>query len=158
FTQQVRDTLVNNAVAGKVAGAATGSPNKLLFTGTVAAPAPAPAPAPVCGPVTNNTDVAIPDLTTVASPVTVAGCTGNASATSTVEVHIKHTFRGDLAITLVAPDGSTYALKSANPNDSAADVNATWTVNLSARSATASGSCRCTTTHRTTPATSTAGP
>src|SRR5436190_7161122 len=81
--QQVRDTLVNNAVAGKVAGAATGSPNKLLFTGTVAAPAPAPAPAPVCGPVTNNTDVAIPDLTTVASPVTVAGCTGNASATST---------------------------------------------------------------------------
>ena len=55
----------------------------------------------------------------------------NASATSTVEVHIKHTFRGDLAITLVAPDGSTYALKSANPNDSAADVNTTWTVNLS---------------------------
>ena len=42
-----------------------------------------------------------------------------------------HTYRGDLAIDLIAPDGSVYHLKSANANDSAANVNATYTVNLS---------------------------
>ncbi|NUR71074.1 MAG: M28 family peptidase, partial [Hamadaea sp.] len=37
---------------------------------------------------TNATDVTIPDNTTVESLITISGCTGNAGAGSTVEVHI----------------------------------------------------------------------
>ncbi|MCE7004808.1 proprotein convertase P-domain-containing protein [Kibdelosporangium philippinense] len=84
-----------------------------------------------CAPQTNGTDVAIPDLSTVTSAVTFAGCTGNASATSTAEVHIRHTYRGDLVIDLVAPDGSAYRLKNSSGSDSADNVDQTYTVNLS---------------------------
>ncbi|HEX6873669.1 MAG TPA: M28 family peptidase, partial [Micromonosporaceae bacterium] len=59
---------------------------------------------------TNGNDVSIPDNTTVESTITISGCTGNASATSTVEVHIVHTYIGDLVVNLVAPDGSLYLL------------------------------------------------
>jgi Zn-dependent metalloprotease/subtilisin-like proprotein convertase family protein len=79
---------------------------------------------------TNPTDVAIPDLTTVESSITISGCAGNASSTSTVEVHIVHTFIGDLIVTLVAPDGSTYALHN-RAGGSADNINQTYTVNLS---------------------------
>ena len=44
------------------------------------------------------------------SSITVSGCPGNASATATTEVHILHTYIGDLLVTLIAPDGSTYLL------------------------------------------------
>ena len=47
----------------------------------------------------------------------------------------KHTYRGDLQIDLVAPDGSTYALKATSPRDSASDVKDTYTVNLSGEAA-----------------------
>ena len=44
---QVAGALVSNATAGVIAGATTGTPNRLLYTGADAtAPAPAPAPAP----------------------------------------------------------------------------------------------------------------
>ncbi|MGQ0842241.1 M28 family peptidase, partial [Actinokineospora sp.] len=55
------------------------------------------APPPGCSG-TNGTDVAIPDNTTVNSTIAIAGCTGTASATSTVEVHIRHTYIGDLVV------------------------------------------------------------
>jgi len=45
---------------------------------------------------TNATDVEIPDNTTVESTVTINGCGRSASAASTVEVHIVHTYVGDL--------------------------------------------------------------
>ena len=48
-----------------------------------------------------------------------------------VGVLIQHTFRGDLQVDLVAPDGSLYRLKSASGSDSADNVNATYTVNAS---------------------------
>ncbi len=50
-------------------------------------------------------------------------------------VTIAHTFRGDLLIELVAPDGTAYRLKAASPFDSADNVNSTYTVNLSGESA-----------------------
>ncbi|MFI9007788.1 M28 family metallopeptidase [Actinosynnema sp. NPDC053489] len=78
----------------------------------------------------NPTDVTIPDLTTVESPITVTGVTGNAPAALAVGVDITHTYRGDLVIDLVAPDGSAYRLKSSS-NDSADDIVTTYTVNAS---------------------------
>jgi len=79
---------------------------------------------------TNGTDVTILDNTTVYSPITISGCSGNASSTSTVEVHIVHTYRGDLVVALVAPDGSVYTLLNRS-GGSADNVDQTFTVNLS---------------------------
>ncbi|MFD0741309.1 S8 family serine peptidase [Phytohabitans flavus] len=79
---------------------------------------------------TNGTDVNIPDLSTVTSTITIA-CGRNASASSTVAVNIVHTYRGDLVIDLVAPDGTAYRLKNSSGSDSADNVNTTYTVNLS---------------------------
>jgi hypothetical protein len=85
---------------------------------------------------TNGTNVTIPDTgAVVSSAVTVSGCSRPASASSTVEVHIVHTYRGDLVVTLQAPDGSIYTLKNSSASDSAANVNAAYTVNLSSEAA-----------------------
>ena len=81
---------------------------------------------------TNNTPLAIPDRSTVSSTITVSGRTGNAPTTSKVSVNITHSYRGDLKIDLLAPDGSVYLLKASSGSDSAANVIATYTVNLSA--------------------------
>ncbi len=78
---------------------------------------------------TNNTDVTVPDNTTVFSDIVIAGCGGNASPTSTVAVNIVHTYRGDLVVNLVAPDGSTYLLHNRS-GGSADNLVATYTVNL----------------------------
>ncbi|MFE3496720.1 S8 family serine peptidase [Streptomyces sp. NPDC059175] len=80
---------------------------------------------------TNGTDVAIGDNTTVTSPITVTGVTGNAPAALKVNVDIKHTWRGDLVIDLIAPDGTVRNLKSSSGSDSAANVLATYTVDAS---------------------------
>lgn len=81
-------------------------------------------------PFTNGTDVQIPDLSTVNSPITVSGVTGNALSTSTAEVHIVHTFRGDLVVSLVAPDGTVFTLLNRS-GGSADNVDQTFTANLS---------------------------
>jgi serine protease len=80
---------------------------------------------------TNGTDYTILDNRTVESPITVTGRTGNGAASTSVTVAIAHTFRGDLRIELIAPDGSAYLLKNYNSADSADNVNATYNVNLS---------------------------
>ncbi|NYF56126.1 S8 family peptidase [Micromonospora purpureochromogenes] len=80
----------------------------------------------------NGTDVAIPDTgATVSSSIVISGCGRNASSASTVAVNIVHTYRGDLVIDLVAPDGSAYRLKNSSLFDGADNVNATYTANLS---------------------------
>ena len=85
---------------------------------------------------TNGTDVAIPDGgNAVTSSIVIAGCGRNASASSTVAVNIVHTYRGDLVIDLIAPDGSSYRLKNSNLFDSADNVNTTYPVNLSSEAA-----------------------
>ena len=83
---------------------------------------------------TNPTDVSIPDNTTVTSTITISGCARNASATSSVEVHIVHTYRGDLVISLIAPDGSAYTLLNRS-GGSTDNVDQTFTVNLSGEAA-----------------------
>jgi uncharacterized delta-60 repeat protein len=93
-------------------------------------PTPSPSPSPTGCTATNNTDVTIPDLATAESPITVSNCTGNASATATVEAHIQHTYIGDLIITLIAPDGSTYLLHN-RAGGSTDNIDQTYTINLS---------------------------
>ncbi|MEU4922478.1 M28 family metallopeptidase [Streptomyces parvus] len=91
------------------------------------------------GVFSNTTDVAIPDAgAAVTSPVAVTGRTGNAPAALQVGVDIKHTYRGDLVVDLVAPDGSAYRLKNSSSGDSADNVIATYTVNASSEVANGS--------------------
>ncbi|MEQ4300056.1 proprotein convertase P-domain-containing protein [Plantactinospora sp. B6F1] len=78
----------------------------------------------------NNTDVPITSLSTVQSTITLSGCSGNASATSEVEVHIVHTWIGDLVVSLVAPDGSAYVLHN-RTGEAAQNIDRTYQVNLS---------------------------
>ncbi|MFD3578039.1 M4 family metallopeptidase [Streptomyces sp. NPDC058644] len=80
----------------------------------------------------NTTDVAIPDNgAAVTSSVNVTGRTGNAPSALKVGVDIVHTWRGDLVVDLVAPDGSTYRLKNSSSSDSADNIVETYTVNAS---------------------------
>lgn len=65
----------------------------------------------------------------------MSGRSGNAPSALQVGVDITHTYRGDLVVDLVAPDGSTYRLKSASSSDSADNVIATYTVNASTETA-----------------------
>ena len=81
----------------------------------------------------NDTDVAIPDNTTVQSTIDLTGCTITPSTTSTVEVHIVHTYIGDLVVSLVAPDGTAYVLHN-RAGGSTDNINQTYAVNLSGES------------------------
>ncbi|MDW5328229.1 S8 family serine peptidase [Plantactinospora sp. KLBMP9567] len=83
---------------------------------------------------TNNTDVGIPDLSTVESAVTISGCPGRASASSTLRVRILHTFRADLVVSLVAPDGSAYVLHN-RTGGGEDNIDQTFRVNLSSETA-----------------------
>ncbi|WP_328437954.1 S8 family serine peptidase [Streptomyces sp. NBC_00444] len=85
---------------------------------------------------TSGTAVSVPDNgAAVESSIAVSGRTGNAPSALQVGVDITHTYRGDLVIDLVAPDGSTYRLKAASSSDSADNVNTTYTVNASTETA-----------------------
>ncbi|UJQ31048.1 proprotein convertase P-domain-containing protein [Lysobacter gummosus] len=79
---------------------------------------------------TNGTDVIISDNATVESPITVSGRTGNGSATTPIAVNIVHTYKGDLKVDLVAPDGTIYNLHNRS-GGSADNINQTYTRNLS---------------------------
>ncbi|GAA2614583.1 MULTISPECIES: M28 family metallopeptidase [Streptomyces] len=80
----------------------------------------------------NTADVNIPDspAAAVSSPITVTGVTGNAPATTKVDVNIVHTYRGDLVVDLVAPDGTVYNLHNRS-GGSADNLVQTYTVNAS---------------------------
>ncbi|MEW2402983.1 S8 family serine peptidase [Streptomyces sp. NPDC046862] len=85
---------------------------------------------------TSTSAVSVPDNgSAVESPITVSGRSGNAPSALQVGVDITHTYRGDLVIDLVAPDGSTYRLKSSSTSDSADNVNTTYSVNASSETA-----------------------
>ncbi|WP_191292838.1 S8 family peptidase [Kitasatospora herbaricolor] len=83
----------------------------------------------------NLTDVTVPDNATVESPISVTGVSGNAPATLKVGVDIKHTYRGDLVVSLVAPSGTVYLLEDFTDSDSADNVIKTYTVNASGEAA-----------------------
>ncbi len=79
---------------------------------------------------TNGTDVQIRDNTTVESTITVSGRSGNAPSSTPVAVDIRHTYKGDLRVDLVAPDGSIYNLHNRS-GGSADNIIGTFNVNLS---------------------------
>ncbi|WP_197287756.1 S8 family peptidase [Streptomyces apocyni] len=83
------------------------------------------------GTFTNDSNVTISDRSTSVSTIAVSGVTGNAPSDLKVGVDIVHTYRGDLVIDLIAPDGSAYRLKNSNSGDSADDVHTTYTVDAS---------------------------
>ncbi|MFJ1809390.1 MULTISPECIES: S8 family peptidase [unclassified Streptomyces] len=84
----------------------------------------------------STTAVPIPDNgSAVESSIAVSGRTGNAPSTLQVGVDITHTYRGDLVIDLVAPDGTAYRLKAASSSDSADNVSTTYSVNASSETA-----------------------
>ncbi|MFP8903400.1 M4 family metallopeptidase [Streptomyces atacamensis] len=95
----------------------------------------------------NTDDHAIPDPGTVESPITV-NRSGSAPSTLKVDVDIVHTYRGDLVIDLVAPDGSTYRLKNSSW-DSGDDVRASYTVNASSEAASGTWKLRVQDVYRT---------
>ena len=86
----------------------------------------------------NGADVTISDNSTVESPITVSGRSGNAPASTPVAVDIRHTYIGDLKVDLVAPDGTLYnihnrtgsstdnIIKTVNLNLSSEALNGTW--------------------------------
>ena len=79
---------------------------------------------------TNDTDFNILDNTTINSPIAVSGRSGNAPSNAQVAVNITHTYKGDLKVDLVAPDGSVYVLSN-RAGGSADNIIQTFTVNLS---------------------------
>ncbi|GAA2926189.1 S8 family peptidase [Streptomyces enissocaesilis] len=87
--------------------------------------------APGAAVFTNAANVTVNDNATVTSPIAVTGRTGNAPAALKVDVDIKHTWRGDLVVDLVAPDGTVRNLKTSSSSDSADNVLATYTVDAS---------------------------
>nr|WP_272952454.1 pre-peptidase C-terminal domain-containing protein [Luteimonas marina] len=78
----------------------------------------------------NGTDYPINDNSTVESPMTVSGRSGNAPNNTPVAIDIRHTYRADLKVDLVAPDGSVYVLHN-RTGGSADNIIGTYTVNLS---------------------------
>ncbi|MEV7512896.1 M28 family metallopeptidase [Streptomyces sp. NPDC090085] len=80
----------------------------------------------------NTADVNIPDSpgAAVSSPIAVSGVAGNAPATTKVDVNIVHTYRGDLVVDLVAPDGTVYNLHNRS-GGSADNIVGSYTVNAS---------------------------
>ncbi|MGB3439099.1 MAG: S8 family serine peptidase [Actinophytocola sp.] len=132
----VQTALKNAATPNKITSPGTGSPNALLYTGTGGVTPPNP-----CAAVTNANNYTINDNSTVNSPVSVSGCTGNGGASATVEVHIVHTYIGDLVVDLVAADGSVYNLHNRS-GGSADNINQTYSVNLSSEAANGSWNLR----------------
>jgi serine protease len=78
----------------------------------------------------NEADFSIRDNTTINSPITVSGRTGAAPSNASVSVDIAHTYRGDLLVQLVAPDGSLYTISN-RAGGSADNLIGTYTINLS---------------------------
>ena len=82
----------------------------------------------------NTSNYNIRDRQTVESPIAVSGRSGNAPSDLSVDVDIVHTYKGDLIVNLVAPDGSTYLLHNGS-GGSANNINATYTVDASSEAA-----------------------
>ena len=135
---QVASALIGASTPNVITSPGTGSPNRLLFTNPGGTTTPPTTPPPGTGSCTgtSGTDVSIPDAgAAVTSAITISGCGRSAGSASTIAVQVVHTYRGDVVLDLVAPDGSTYRLKNSSSSDSADNINTTYTGNLSSETA-----------------------
>ncbi|MET8147137.1 M4 family metallopeptidase [Actinoplanes sp. NPDC049668] len=101
---------------------------------------PTPTTSPTSGPAgctgSNATRVTIPDAgAAVTSSITISGCTRAPSTNSSVSVNIVHTYRGDVKVDLVAPDGTVYNIKTTSSSDSADNIILTDSGDLSSETA-----------------------
>ena len=78
----------------------------------------------------NGTDVAITDNATIESSIVVSGRSGNGGASTPVQVTIYHTYKSDIKVDLVAPDGTVYNIHN-RTGGSADNVIGTFNKNLS---------------------------
>lgn len=90
----------------------------------------------------STTAFPVNDNTTVNSPITISGRTGNAPSDTSVSVNITHTYQGDLKVDLVAPDGTLYnihnrtgsgtdnVIKTVILNLSTETINGTWNLRV----------------------------
>lgn len=122
---EVAEALTATATRDVVTDPGSGSPNRLLYVGDGVTP-PQPGTR-----FENADDYAIADHSTVESPITVSGITGNAPAALRVPVEIRHTWVGDLRVDLVAPDGTVYNLRQ-HTGGSDDDIVQTYRVDASA--------------------------
>ncbi|WP_433722484.1 S8 family serine peptidase [Actinoplanes sp. CA-051413] len=128
-----------NATAGTPSPTPTTAPTT---TAPTSAPTTAPtttpptttpttsAPVTACGPFTMGTDVRISKYGTASSSVSISGCTGTASSTSSVTVTVAHGYRGSLVVSLVSPRGTKYTLKQADKTDTVANLAQTYPINV----------------------------
>ncbi|QDY79427.1 proprotein convertase P-domain-containing protein [Streptomyces qinzhouensis] len=77
----------------------------------------------------NLTDISVPDDGTAESPVTVTGLAGVAPKDWEVSVALRHTYRGDLLLHLVAPDGTAYPLEDLAPGGDTDDLTKSYVFN-----------------------------
>src|SRR5690606_13936351 len=125
--------ITGNAASGRVSDT-QGSPNLLLHTGTGDGGGDGGDPGEPGDCSQSSTDATpLPDASTVDSSLTFQ-CEGSASSSSSLTVDITHTYRGDLEIYLITPDGTVYLIKDSG-YDPADDVRETYGLDLSGESA-----------------------
>lgn len=79
----------------------------------------------------NPNNVTVPDLGTGTSSLSVSGQANPGPSNVQVHVKIVHSYRGDLRITLIAPNGGSVVLKQPDGSDSAANVDQTYGLDTS---------------------------
>ena len=82
----------------------------------------------------NTDDIAIADNNTTGAASSIDSTYGGHVGTVLVEVNIVHTYRGDLAVDLIHPDGTAYNLHN-RAGGSANDISQTYSVDVGAKPA-----------------------
>ncbi|MFD5084728.1 S8 family serine peptidase [Kitasatospora sp. NPDC058406] len=125
---QVTAALTGAATVDSLYELGPGSPDRLLYTGTVPNRPRGPrfaAPAPV----------EFDGIGTVEAPITVTGVPGKAPRDLDVGVDIGYWWRSDLNVEVVAPDGAAFLLHAAGNYDIATDLVALYGVDASGHTA-----------------------
>ena len=79
----------------------------------------------------SDQDVTIPlppDPRGVVSNIAISGCNIGSPMVATVEVHVAHTWRGSVGLSMLYPNGRAIGLKDVNSTDTAANINMTYRV------------------------------
>ncbi|WP_323189357.1 S8 family serine peptidase [Kitasatospora sp. NBC_00240] len=100
---QVAAALTSSATVGSLRDLVEGTPDRLLYTGSIPNRPPGPR-------FTNAVDVPIEEAP-IESRITVTGVPGRGPADLDIAVDLPHQYPDDLVLDLLAPDGTAYRLK-----------------------------------------------